>query len=152
MNLTANQVQVGNVFMAINHKGEMVERRLVGGTFGTVTKYFTLDAENKLKSNARGTIEEVLDGYGIKSIEPYDFCITGRTAYAPEDIDCFRRGDVILVNVDGETVYRQLSGGKQFETTAWFAIDPITGERKSKTTYENSDDVANAYDIKLVLR
>lgn len=151
-NLLATQVQLGNVFTAINHKGEIVSRRLVGGKFGSVTKYFTLDQDNKLKSNAKSTIEEVLDGYAIKAVGIYEFSVTGLTAYDLEDIENFRRGDILVVNIDGATEYRQLSGGKQFDTTAWFSIDPVTGARTSKTTYADSNEVAENYDIKMVLR
>ena len=150
--LSTSQVQLGNVFLATNCKGEEVMRRLVGGTFGTVTKYFTLDMQGKLKSNARETIEEVLDGYEIKALSVYDFVVSNYTAIDPEEIENFKRGDILVCTVNGETVYRELVGGKQFDTTAWFAIDPVTGERKSKTTYTDSNEVAEQYDITLVLR
>lgn len=150
--LCADQVRLGNVFLAENHKGELVTRRLVGGTFGTVTKYFTLDENEHLKSNARETIEEVLDGYDILAVSTAKFDIKKCVPVTPEEVEKFKRGDVLLVEVDGDLVYRQIVGGKQFDTTAWFTIDPFTGERKSKTTYENSDEVAESYDIKLVLR
>ena len=150
--LTASQVKLGNVFLATNCKGEEVIRRVVGGTFGTVTKYFTLDTQDKLKSNARETIEEVLEGYEIKAVSVQNFVVSNYTAIDPEEIENFKRGDVLVCTVNGETVYRELVGGKQFDTTAWFAIDPVTGERKSKTTYADSNEVAEQYDIALVLR
>lgn len=150
-NLLAGQVRLGNVFLAENNRGELVQRRLVGGQFGSVTKYFTIDEESKLKSNARGTIEEVLEGYEIKSIASYGLDISGMTIVQKEDIEdlVIKRGLVLGVLIEGELVYRELVGGKQFDTTAWFAIDPATGERKSKTTYENSREVLESYEDNL---
>lgn len=154
--LKASQVELGNIIVAENHKGDVVSRRLVGGKFGSVTKYFMIDIEGNLKSNARATIEEVLDGYAIELIANEDFSASGRTYIDANDLDelefTFRKGDILVAYVDDELVYRQIVGGKQFDTKAWFTIDPATGKRTSKTTYNNLDEVVEAYEFIAVLR
>lgn len=150
-NLLVGQVRLGNLFLAENHKGEMVERRVVGGLFGTVEKYFTVDTKGNLKSNARDTIEEVLEDYEIKAVSVAKFETEDSKMFLPNDFDkiTIKRGMVLGVLLDGQLVYRQIVGGKQFDTTAWFAIDPETGVRKSKTTYNNSQEVLDSYGDKV---
>lgn len=150
-NLLVVQVRLGNLFLAENHKGEMVERRVVGGLFGTVEKYFTIDTKGKLKSNARDTIEEVLEDYEIKAVSVAQFETEDSKMFLPNDFDkiTIKRGMVLGVLLDGQLVYRQIVGGKQFDTTAWFAIDPETGVRKSKTTYNDSQEVLDSYGDKV---
>lgn len=150
-NLLVGQVRLGNLFLAENHKGEVVQRRVVGGLFGTVEKYFTVDMEGKLKSNARETIEEVLEDYEIKAVSVSEFDTEDLRIFLPNDFDKvkIRRGIVVGVLLDGQLVYRQIVGGKQFDTTAWFAIDPETGVRKSKTTYNDSQEVLDSYGDKV---
>lgn len=150
-NLLVGQVRLGNVFLAENHKGEVVQRRVVGGLFGAVEKYFTIDLNGKLKSNARATIEEVLEDYEIKAVSVCGLNTDDATMYLPNDFDKvkIKRGIILGVLLDGELVYRELVGGKQFDTTAWFAIDPETGLRKSKTTYENTQEVMESYGDKI---
>lgn len=150
-NLLVGQVRLGNLFLAENHKGEVVQRRVVGGLFGTVEKYFTVDMEGKLKSNARETIEEVLEDYEIKAVSVSEFDTEDLRMFLPNDFDKvkIKRGIIVGVLLDGQLVYRQIVGGKQFDTTAWFAIDPETGVRKSKTTYNDSQEVLDSYGDKV---
>lgn len=150
-NLLVGQVRLGNLFLAENHKGEVVQRRVVGGLFGTVEKYFTVDMEGKLKSNARETIEEVLEDYEIKAVSVSEFDTEDLRMFLPNDFDKvkIKRGIIVGVLLDGQLVYRQIVGGKQFDTTAWFAIDPATGVRKSKTTYNDSQEVLDSYGDKV---
>lgn len=149
--IKSTQVALGNVIIAKNHRGELVERRLVGGKFGSVTKYFTLDRNGNLKSNARKTIEEVLEGYEIMTIHDAEFDVNGKRFFELEAIEKFRKGMILQVIVDGDIEYRALVGGKQFDTKAWFTINPETGERTSKTTYNNLDELVSAYDVVGVL-
>lgn len=150
-NLLVGQVRLGNLFLAENHKGEVVQRRVVGGLFGTVEKYFTVDMEGKLKSNARETIEEVLEDYEIKAVSVSEFDTEDLRMFLPNDFDKvkIKRGIIVGVLLGGQLVYRQIVGGKQFDTTAWFAIDPETGVRKSKTTYNDSQEVLDSYGDKV---
>lgn len=150
-NLLVGQVRLGNLFLAENHKGEVVQRRVVGGLFGTVEKYFTVDMEGKLKSNARETIEEVLEDYEIKAVSVSEFDTEDLRMFLPNDFDKvkIKRGIIVGILLDGQLVYRQIVGGKQFDTTAWFAIDPETGVRKSKTTYNDSQEVLDSYGDKV---
>lgn len=142
--LQTTQVALGNVFTGFNYRGEEIARRLVGGAYGTVTKYFLVDCDGNLKSRVRETIEEVLDGFEIESVQAFTNC----DSYGGEvslEIDDIEVGDLAIVEVDGSAYVRQLVGGVAYDKETYFMIDFNTGERKSRTR-ETIEEVLNGYD------
>lgn len=143
--LQTSQIALGNIFIGTNYRGEEVTRRLVGGTYGTVTKYFLIDLEGNLKSRKRDTIEEVLDGFdikGVKVVNDYD-SYAGVTTLDTSDVEVL---DLIIVkNEDRDKLVRQIVGGTAYGETIYFAIDLNTGKRVSRTR-ETIQDVLNGYE------
>lgn len=143
--LNAGQVELGNVILAKNYKGEDVVRRLVGGTYGSVTKFFLIDADTlELKSRKRDTKEEVLDGFDIYAISAVNTEVEGTVK---KD---YELGDTFYANVDGSLVARKVVGGHAYGEDIFFAIDDATGKRcsRTKTTVE---EVLEGYEIELII-
>lgn len=147
--LNAGQVELGNVILAENYRGERVSRRLVGGTYGTVTKYFLIDEETfELKSRKRDTIEEVLDGFKIVGIIASGKVVEGTKK------DNYELGDLFLAIVDGKLVTRQIVGGQAYshegQEPIYFAIDVETGKRCSRTR-TSIEEVLKHYEVEMIL-
>lgn len=146
--LNANQVELGNVFVGLNYRGEEVVRRLVGGTYGTVTKYFLIDESGNLKSRKRDTVEEVLEGFKIRTITADE---GDKIRGEEKTIEEAKVGDFfIAVSENGSIVKRQLVGGHAYGVDIYFSIDE-NGKRCSRTR-ETVQDVLNNYEeVVLVL-
>lgn len=146
--LKSTQVELGNVIVAKNYRGEVVTRRLVGGTYGSVTKWFLIDADtSELKSRKRDTAEEVLEGFEILGISAVKVKEEGTLT---KDISEVKVGDLFYVVIDGELTARELVGGYAYDTDIYFAIDPHTGKRCSRTR-ETVEEVLDGYEIEFAL-
>lgn len=130
--LNAGQVQLGNVIFADNYRGEEVIRRVVGGAYGTVTKFFLTDEAGNLKSRKRDTIEEVLEGFKIKSISATTEMNNphGEVSLDIEDVNV---GDLLIIDLDGEKAFRFIVGGHSYGEDIYFTVDINTGKRTSRT-------------------
>ena len=147
--LNVNQVELGNVFAGINYRGEEVLRRLVGGTYGSVTKWFLIDAKTfELKSRVQKTKEEVLEGFEIEAVSSVEFVEAGHIV---KDIKECELGDVFYVYLNGELTPRQVVGGHAYGEDVYFAIDPNTGKRCSRTK-ETMEEVLDSYEIEFLLK
>lgn len=147
--LNLNQVELGNVFFGVNYRGERVERRLVGGVYGTCEKWFLVDAETmELKSRTRETKEEVLEGFEIQAIVSYDIKEKGEIC---KNLEEYELGDLFFILKDGELTARMVVGGTAYDDTVYFAIDPHTGKRVSRTK-TSIEEVLEAYDIEFILK
>ena len=147
--LNINQVELGNVIFAKNFKGERVERRLVGGAYGECVKWFLVDAETmELKSHTRETKEEVLEGFEIQAIVSYDLQEKGTVC---KDINEYELGDLFYIIREGELTARMVVGGTAYDDTVYFAIDPHTGKRVSRTK-TSIEEVLDCYDIEFILK
>lgn len=143
--LNGTQVELGNVIIAQNYRGEEVARRLVGGTYGTVTKFFLIDVDtNELKSRKQDTKEAVLEGFRITSVHAYGNEIGG------VEKETYELGDIFYIMTEDGLVARQVVGGHAYDADIYFAIDPKTGERKSRTR-ETMEEVLDSYEIELIL-
>lgn len=136
--LNAGQVQLGNIIFANNYKGEEVVRRVVGGAYGDVTKFFLIAENGKLKSRKRDTLEEVLENFEITAIvaPQLNGAVIGGVSLDLEDAAV---GSMLLVEINGEIVYRQLVGGYAYGEDIYFTIDPVTGKRTSRTQQSVSE-------------
>lgn len=147
--LNGNQVELGNVIVAENYRGEVVERRLVGGIYGTCEKWFLIDARTmELKSRTRETKEEVLEGFNIKGVFSTDVKEQGEVC---RDLDNYELGDLFFIVKDGELTARMVVGGTAYDDTVYFAIDPHTGKRVSRTK-ASIEEVLDCYDIEFILQ
>lgn len=147
--LKLNQVELGNVFYGVNYRGENVKRRLVGGTYGTVEKWFLIDADTfELKSRVRETKEEVLEGFEIEAISSTDFVPRGMVSTNVEE---FEFGDIFYARIDEELVPRLIVGGLAYGEEIYFTIDPSTGKRCSRTR-ESIEEVLEHYEVEFILK
>lgn len=143
--LNGTQVELGNIFVGENYRGERVARQLVGGTYGTVTKFFLIDADtNELKSRKCDTKEAVLEGFKIEAIHAVNQNVGG------VEKEEYQLGDIFYIMTEEGLVARQVVGGHAYDTDIYFAIDPKTGERKSRTK-ETMEEVLESYEIELIL-
>lgn len=147
--LKSTQVELGNVIVAKNYRGEVVTRRLVGGTYGSVTKWFLIDAyTSELKSRKRDTAEEVLEGFEILGISGVK---TKEEGALVRNIGDYKLGDLFFIIKDGELTARQVVGGHAYDDDVYFAIDPHTGKRCSRTR-ETLDEVLESYEVEFILK
>lgn len=147
--LKSTQVELGNVFYGKNYREENVIRRLVGGVYGTCEKWFLVDPEtHELKSRVRETKEEVLDGFEIEAISDAIYVEHGEVV---KNIEEYVLGDLFYSILDGELTARQVVGGTAYDNTVYFAIDPHTGKRCSRTR-ESVEEILNGYDIEFIIR
>lgn len=147
--LKSTQVELGNVIVAKNYRGEVVTRRLVGGTYGTVTKWFLIDADtSELKSRKRDTAEEVLEGFEILGISSVKIKEAGELS---KNVSEYELGDFFYVVLNGELTAREVVGGHAYDTDIYFAIDPHTGKRCSRTK-ETLEEVLESYEIEFILK
>lgn len=147
--LKSTQIELGNVFYGKNYREENVQRRLVGGVYGTNEKWFLVDPVTfELKSRVRESKEEVLEGFEIEAVSDAIFVERGELV---KDIKEYVLGDLFYAIVDGEITARQVVGGTAYDNTVYFAIDPHTGKRCSRTK-ESVEEVLNGYNVELILR
>ena len=147
--LKSSQVELGNVIYGVNYRGESVKRRLVGGIYGTVEKWFLIDADTfELKSRTRETKEEVLEGFEIEGITSVEFIPQGMIN---TNVDEYEFGDLIYVRLDDELVPRLIVGGVAYGEEIYFAIDPLTGKRCSRTR-GTMEEVLESYIVEFILK
>lgn len=149
--LKSSQVELGNVILGTNYRGEEVARYLVGGTYGTVEKWFLLDADTlELKSRARATKEEVLEGFEIGAIVDREFVENGEftTEFDIEEIEV---GSLFYAIVDEKLVPRVMVGGLAYGKEIYFTIDPKTGKRCSRTR-ESIEEVLEHYNVQMLIK
>lgn len=147
--IKTTQIELGNVIYGKNYRGEDVTRRLVGGVYGTVEKWFLIDpATYELKSRVRENKEEVLEGFEIEAVSDSKFVESGEVV---KNIEEYVLGDLFYSIIDGSLTARQVVGGCAYDNTVYFAIDPHTGKRCSRTK-ETVEEVLEGYDVEFIIR
>lgn len=137
--LNASQVKLGNEIMT----GEKELFRVIGGAYGTVENYYLLNDNNMFVKKA-DTIEELLDGVEVFAIG--EIVNSYKTNLDAEDDANI--GDLFVALTDNGLEARVIVGSA--DGSKFFAIDPITGLRKSRT--KNSiEELMASYDEVLVL-
>lgn len=135
--LNASQVNLGNVVMLSD--GEKL--RVVGGVYGT-SEYYCLINEDKLVVEKAETLEELLEDKEIVLIAKASARVENMDFEADREIE---EGTLFMALVAGQLEVREIIGYEDDEEK-FFAIDPRTGERKTRTK-KSAMDVVLAYDV-----
>lgn len=142
--LNANQVKLGNIVSL-----DAGEFRIIGGAYGSVTKYYLVNTSTNEFSKKADSIEELLGDEEVLVISgvAQTRATFNLTESEPEVGSLF----VAMIGYDEgvpSMELRQVIGSENGDK--FFAIDPVTGARKTKTK-SSMRDVFNAYDEVLAL-